>query len=154
MSHTKHIGRAIELHSTKTEPFRSRPRGAPEAEILALEHRLGIRFPEAYREYLLWMGNDYTGVLQGSDCFIRDVENNATGLRELLCENGIAHPAYKPIVFFMHQGYIAYWFDASDPKEDPEVFGFHENDRAPCISSQGAFSDWLYDQLHPTSHPA
>lgn len=146
-----HIGRAMELHRTRIEPALGRPRGAPEAEILALERRLDARFPAAYREYLRWMGNDCHGALQGSDCFIRDVETNAGGLRELLLENGVAHPSCRPIVFFMHQGYIAYWFDATDPSEDPEVSCFHENGELPAILTVGTFSEWLFEELLGTS---
>lgn len=143
-----HIERAVELHRTKIEPIRGRPRGAPEAEILALESRLGIRCPAAYRQYLLWMGNDSAGALQGSNCFIRDVEPNGAGLRELLRENGVAHPSCRPIVFFMHQGYIAYWFDAEDSSEDPEVYCFHESAESRAIVDAGTFSEWLFEELH------
>lgn len=142
-----YIERAIELHRTKIEPILGRSRGAPEVEILALEHRLGVRFPAAYREYLRWMGNDREGALQGSDCFIRDVETNTDGLRELLRENGVAHPSCRPIVFFLHQGCIAYWFDAGDPSDDPEVSCFHENGESRAILTVGTFSDWLFEEL-------
>jgi hypothetical protein len=142
-----HIERAIELHRKKIEPARARPRGAPEAEVLALERRLDVRFPAAYREYLRWMGNDHEGALQGSDCFIRNVETNAKGLQELLRENGVAHPSCRPIVFFLHQGYIAYWFDAADPREDPEVSCFHENGESREILTMGTFSEWLFEEL-------
>lgn len=142
-----HIERAIELHRTKIEPILGRPRGAPEAEILALEHRLGVRFPAAYREYLRWMGNDREGALQGSDCFIRNVETNANGLCELLRENGVAPPSCRPIVFFLHQGYIACWFDAGDQSDDPDVSCFHENGESRVILPAGTFSDWLFEEL-------
>lgn len=142
-----HIERAIELHRAKIEPALGRPRGAPEAEILALERRLGIQLPAAYREYLRWMGNDCKGALRGSDCFIRDVETNANGLRELLLENGVAHPSSRPIVFFLHQGYIAYWFDATDQRDDPELSCFHENGESRAILTMGTFSEWLFEEL-------
>ena len=142
-----HIARPIALHSSKIEPKVGRPVGAFKTDVVALEARLDIQLPEAYREYLLWMGADFRGVLQGSDCFINQVEANAEGLADLLEENELPKLPYKPIVFFLHQGYIACWFKASDQSADPEVFSFNESDKASGIRSLGPFSEWLYNEL-------
>ena len=141
------IDRSVELHKLKIEPVLGRPVGAFQSDLIALEARLRIRLPAAYREYLLWMGADFNGVLRGSDCFISQVEENCDGLSLLIEENGLSPLPYSPIVFFMHQGYIACWFDSSDQSDDPAVFGFSEAASVPGIQTYGSFSDWLYSEL-------
>jgi hypothetical protein len=142
-----HIARSIALHKSTIEPKLGRPIGAFTTDVVALEARLDVQLPEAYREYLLWMGADFHGLLQGSDCFINQVEANAEGLADLLEENGLPKLHYKPIAFFLHQGYIACWFNASDQSADPNVFSFNESDNASGIRSLGTFSEWLYNEL-------
>lgn len=74
------IAEAIAFHRRAVEP-RLRPAiGAAEGDVAALEERLGCTLPRAYREFLLWMREDRKGVLQGADCFLRDVESNVIGL--------------------------------------------------------------------------
>jgi len=70
------IERSIELHCEKVEPSLGKAIGAFRSDLLALEARVGTNFPEAYREYLLWIGADFNGLLRGSDCFIAHVEEN------------------------------------------------------------------------------
>lgn len=141
------IDRSIELHQLKIEPVLGRPIGAFKSDIIALEARIQAHFPEAYREYLLWIGADFNGALRGSDCFISHVEENYEGLKVLFKENDLIDLLYCPVVFFMHQGYIACWFDASDQSDDPVVFSFSEADSASGIQSVGTFSDWLYSEM-------
>lgn len=141
------IARSIALHSSKVEPKLGRPVGAFKTDVIALEARLGIQLPEAYREYLLWMGADFHGLLRGSDCFINHIEANTEGLADLLEENGLPKLPYKPIIFFMHQGYIACWFNASDQSHDPAVFSFNESESVSGIRTLGTFSEWLYNEL-------
>jgi hypothetical protein len=111
--------------------------GASELEVAALEARLGCKFPQAYREYLLWMGADDGGLLRGTDCFIGDVEANEQGLGRLLAENGLPPLPYRPVVFFLHQGYIACWFRMAGTAEDPEVLSFNEAEAGTGIRSLG-----------------
>lgn len=141
------IDRAIELHRLKIEPVLGRPIGAFKTDIIALEARIHSDFPEAYREYLLWIGADFNGVLRGSDCFISHVEENHEGLKVLFKENDLNELPCCPIVFFMHQGYSACWFEASDRSDDPVVFCFSESESASGIQSVGTFSEWLYGEI-------
>lgn len=140
------IERSIELHRAKVEPSLGRPIGAFRSDLLALEARIGINFPEAYREYLLWIGADFNGLLRGSDCFITHVEENCAALPALFDENGLTELSYQPVVFFMHQGYFACWFDA-EQASDPAVFCFNEANRELGIQACGTFSEWLYDEV-------
>jgi len=141
------IAEAIELHRKSAEPLRGSPVGASERDVASLEGRLGCRLPLAYREFLLWMGEDRKGLLQGSECFLGNVESNEHGLVRLLSENSLPSLAYRPVVFFLHQGYIACWFRMSDIAEDPEVFSFNEAVSEAGIRSLGSFSQWLYVEL-------
>lgn len=141
------IDRSVELHRLRIEPLLGRPVGAFQSDLIALEARIRIRLPVAYREYLLWMGADFNGVLRGSDCFISHVETNCDGLNLLFEENGLSPLPYSPIVFFMHQGYIACWFDSSDQSDDPAIFGFSEAAGESGIQTYGTFSNWLYSEL-------
>lgn len=43
-------------------------------EVEEIERWSGHRFPEAYREFLLWMGRG-GGFLQGFDCFYRHLKD-------------------------------------------------------------------------------
>jgi hypothetical protein len=141
------IDRSIDLHHSKFEPVFGRPIGAFKSDVVALEARIHTNLPAAYREYLLWMGADFNGVFRGSDCFVNHVEENHKGLVVLFKENDLVTLSYCPIVFFMHQGYIACWFDASDQSDDPAVFCFSEATSASGIQAVGTFSDWLCSEL-------
>lgn len=141
------IAHAVEFHRAMVEPSRGQPVGVSERKVASLEARLGCRLPLAYREYLLWMGNDQDGLLRGTDCFLGNVEANEQALAELLRENGLPPPAYRPVVFFLHQGYIACWFRMGETAEDPEVFSFNEGAREAGIRPLGSFSHWLYSEL-------
>src|SRR6185295_16287706 len=98
------------------EPRRGPTRGASEEEVAALERTLGKPLPPAYRSYLLWMGSDVQGVLRGSDCFVDHVVDNNAYLPDFLADNGVTFLLPTSFVcFFMHQGYIAAWFDLDSP---------------------------------------
>ena len=141
------IAEAIEFHRRVVKPSLGPPVGAPERDISALEVRLGCKLPLAYREFLLWMGGDLNGLLRGTDCFIGNIETNEQSLRDLLSENDLAPLSYRPVVFFLHQGYIAYWFSMNGARVDPEVFSFNEGLREVGIRSVGDFSLWLSAEL-------
>lgn len=101
--------------------------GTTEAEVLELERALGKRLPGAYRDYLLRSGHDESGPLRGTDCFIRHVLDNNKWLPELLAENGVRWTLPERYVcFFMHQGYVAAWFDLDDPSPDPKSWCYEE----------------------------
>ena len=83
-----HLAKSIALYRDVRFPL-AEPVGASNAEVDALEARLGCQLPAAYREYLLWMGNDRSGVMAGTECFLADVDDNELGLSELLAENAL-----------------------------------------------------------------
>jgi hypothetical protein len=141
------INKSVELHRVAVEPLLGAAVGAPPGEVAALEQRLGCQLPLAYREFLLWMGADRDGLLRGTECFIDSVEQNQQSLVELLEENGQPALGYKPVVFFMHQGYIACWFPMGGRDDDPLVYSFNEGDSHRGIKELGRFSDWLLTEL-------
>lgn len=141
------IAEAVEFYRKAVQPSRGPAVGASEGDVVSLEERLGSRFPLAYREFLLWMGEDRKGLLQGTECFLGNIESNEQGLIDLLSENGLSAPVYHPVVFFLHQGYIACWFRLGDTAEDPEVFSFNESMAEAGVRSLGNFSRWLYLEL-------
>jgi hypothetical protein len=94
-----------------------KPIGCADSEIFALEKSVGFELPAAYKDYLFFMGNDYNGVMRGTDCFVNNVKENTDYLPELLKENNIEGGlADNYLVFYNHQGYIASWFNL--PKEN------------------------------------
>lgn len=143
-----HLDEAKAFYAAELQRYyASPPRGATEEEINALEQRLGMSLPAAYREFLLWMGDDLDGIFRGSDCFAHSVLGNTKALKdELLPENGIDLGSENPVVFFMHQGYIAAWFDRTASEPDPVISFFSEgNDKG--IQTAGCFTDWLMAEL-------
>ena len=90
---------------------------------MALEHQLGARLPADYRAFLLWLGRDRGGVWRGSECFVDDVVANTSDLPDLLAESGLLHELPRRYVcVFMHQGYIATWFESPASGSDPPAF--------------------------------
>ncbi len=97
-------------------------------EVEELEQWIGHRLPEAYREFLLWMGRSGGGVLAGTNCFYEDLKRIQTSARELLEENhysgGLPKDAF---VFYMHQGYQFNFFHLEEG-DDPPVYFYIEED--------------------------
>lgn len=94
-------------------------------EVLALEQRLNLSLPEAYKEFLLWMGHG-SPVLKGTNCFYEDLPNLLNWALELLDEDGF--PKKLPddaFIFLMHQGYYFMFLKISEGK-DPPVYDYIE----------------------------
>jgi len=119
-----------------------------EAEVHALEQRLGLLLPEVYKEFLLWMGHGAGRLMRGSRFFYQDLP----GLREaavtLLNENNV--PALLPkeaFVFYMHQGYQFAFFQVSEGN-DPPVYYYNEGaDEKTFVISHRRFSEFLENQI-------
>ena len=124
------------------------PTGAEESEIRRMEKKLGHSFPPAYRQFLRWMGNDYEGVLRGSEWFLSDIPNNNKLLPELLADNGVNSTLNSPyLCFFSHQGYMAAWFFLSEGGSDPICYFYSEADSIDNEISVGSFSSFLLTEL-------
>lgn len=102
--------------------------GCTEAEVAALEQRIGHYLPAAYREFLLWIGHSAGHLLQGSDVFYQQLEPLPTYAQELLQENDITTPLPEDaFVFYVHQGYQFMFFRLSEG-DDPPVYYYGEGE--------------------------
>jgi hypothetical protein len=115
-----------------------------EDEINALEYHLGLSLPQAYREFLLWMGHSGGGLLRGSDCFYKHLPHLREWAVELLEEDNFHEPLPDDaFVFFMHQGYQFAFFRLSEG-DDPPVYYYHEStDQSSFVISHRSFSEFL-----------
>jgi hypothetical protein len=133
------------FHRAEIEPLLGPCVGASEAEVAALEQRLGFALPVGYRDLLMWMGRDHHGALVGSDCFFNHIESNNQCLRELLAENHVGHPLPGSYVtVFTHQGYMAAWFELPPEQPDPPCHYYGEGEGLRAFASVSAF---FLDQL-------
>ena len=112
-------------------------------EVEALERKLGVAFPAAYKAFLLILGRDGGPDFVGSDCTIGHVPKLREGAEELLqsCGSPFRLPE-SVVVFLMHQGYVFAYFIADGRSEDPPVFFYLEGDSAPVQKAE-TFSAWL-----------
>lgn len=133
------------LYDRELRPHFGEPRGCTTSRVHTLEAAFGHGFPSAYREFLLWMGEDKYGPLRGSGWLARDLLQNREWVAELLEDNEIAVDG--PILpFFCHQGYMTAWFALPARDEDPPCFFFCEGqDEAPEYGRQ--FSEILLEAL-------
>lgn len=82
------------------------------------------------------MGRDKRGMWQGSDCFVDDIVGITEALPELLEENGLAHElSAKYVCVFMHQSYIATWFEVPAESDDSPAYVFNEGQAELGIQS-------------------
>jgi SMI1-KNR4 cell-wall len=127
----------------------TRPLPCKIEEIEELERWIGHRFPEAYREFLLWMGRGGGGFLQGSDCFYRHLKDIQLAAQELLKED--LFPGKLPdsvFVFFMHQGYQFNFFYFDD-NNDPPIYWYLEEVPTKTSFTQlyPCFSEFILTEL-------
>jgi SMI1-KNR4 cell-wall len=118
-------------------------------EIEELERWRGHRFPEVYREFLLWMGHSGGDFLAGSDCFYTSLKDLQSAAQELLEED--TFPGRLPdnaFVFFMHQGYQFDFFYLND-EVDPPVHWYLEEIPVRTSFSQLCphFSDFVLKEM-------
>jgi hypothetical protein len=118
-------------------------------EVEELECWSGHRLPEAYREFLLWMGKGGGGFLQGSDCFYRDLKDLPSAVLELLEEDQFVGKLPENVfVFFLHQGYQFnfFYFDDGD---DPPIYWYLEEipARASFVQLYSCFSEFILAEL-------
>lgn len=124
------------------------PEGSQEEKISFFEGKYMLRLPKAYRQYLLWMGNDIAGVFRGSEWFLKDLVDNNQFLPEFLDENKVPYNKKKnPICFFSHQGYMAAWFYLNE-SDNPDCYFYSEVNSNSIAELDGRFSDFLLKELH------
>lgn len=138
---------ARELHRRVIEPALGRPIGALPEDIKALEEQVGYKLPLVYREFLLWLGRDNSGVFKGSDFGPSEIAPNTTSLLTALAEQNITAPAVPVLSFFSHQGYSFLWFELGQPEQDPVVFAFSEAFTPAVVRKVGSFSSWLVEEF-------
>lgn len=107
------------------------PIGCTTEEIEALETFIGGCLPQAYREFLVWMGHSCGQFLRGSDCFYSRLKAMQASARELLQEDHYAHTLPEDgFVFFMHQGYYFLFLRLTEG-DDPPIYSYLENTDQP-----------------------
>jgi hypothetical protein len=137
-----------EFHRKQIKPYIGSPIGCREKEIKALEQDIGFSLPEAYRQYLRWMGKDYEGVFVGGDWFITHVIDNTRYLPELLAENDVEFSLPEHyLAFFSHQGYMMAWFNLPKEGDNPPAYFFNETDQLPFPRLEGKFTDVLFENM-------
>jgi hypothetical protein len=142
-----YLDAAKALYDTRLREHFGRPRGRWRWTVSRLEREFGFPFPTAYREFLLWMGEDRKGPFRGSACFPTSLARNTEWLPGLLAENQLAFPLPERfLAFFMHQGYIAAWFALPAASDDPPVWMFNEGTTSQP-EQLFTFSEWLLDYL-------
>ena len=137
-----------EFHSREIELYTGKAVGCSENEIKEIELKIGYDLPEAYRQYLQWMGKDYKGVFVGCDWFITDITDNNELLAELLIKNQVDYKLAKHyLAFFSHQGYMVAWFDLPKESENPTVYFFTESRESLAVKTEEKFTDFLFNDM-------
>ena len=116
--------------------------GCETYEVVNLEKQLGIFLPEAYKEFLLWMGKDPSIFLRGSEIEYQCLVKIQQRANELLNERDLKPLSYNAFVFYIHQGYQFSYF-LLDENEDPDVYFFDEviTKGVECLNV--SYSKWL-----------
>lgn len=138
----------------KKQLFRFRkPKGCSVQEINELEMSVGFLLPEAYKQYLLYMGKDYQGPLRGTDCFLKHALQNTAYLPDLLDEN--QNPFELPdnyLAFYSHQGYAMAWFILPKENDNPPVYYWNEGQDLKIPTQFSTFTDFFVNELREISN--
>ncbi len=121
-----------------------------EKEISELEKQIGLKLPEAYKEFLLWSGKGLGSFEIGSDIFYDQVDlvELQQDARDLLVENNF--PQQLPedaFVFWMHGGYMFTFFRTSEGA-NPSVHFYRESFKEDFAwNHQAHFTDFLIVEM-------
>lgn len=141
---TIYFGEIIEFY--RLHKF-DKPVGCSLEDIAIFEANIGFPLPDAYKDYLELMGMDYQGVMRGTDCFLKHINDNNDWLPDLLNENKVNYKLPKNyLTFFSHQGYIMSWFDLPILAPDPDVYVYAEGQmKEPEL--KGNFSNFMTQEI-------
>lgn len=146
-----HLVQIRAFHKEMVEPWSGPRVGCSEAEILALEVRLGWPLPLAYKQYLTFMGADRKGVFVGCDWFIEAARINT--IDSELAYMGVDYtPRGDTLTFMSHQGYMFGWLDLPFLSDDPPVYFYTESAKDNAIEHHIRFTDLLLAELEHMSY--
>ncbi len=146
-----HLVQIRAFHRKMVELWTGPPAGCAEAEILALEARLGWPLPLPYKQYLAFMGNDRKGVFVGCDWFIEAANVNSIDF-ELAYMEVEYTPLGDTLTFMSHQGYMFSWMDLPVSSDDPPVYFYTEEAKDNTIERHIRFTDLLLAELEYMSY--
>ena len=97
--------------------------GYEESGIVRCEQELDVRFPAAYRDFLLCMGKASGDLLCGSDqAGLEDLEDFRKQALELIEESGSTFRLPDDaVVWLFHQGYQFTYFRCNAPRDTPQM---------------------------------
>lgn len=105
--------------------------GLRDEEVVALEHSLGVTFPQDFRTYLLRMGTRTGHLFAGSDVDPWKYAEYRHDLAEIIADEGItSFLTPRTVVFLRHQGYSFLFFEADNPTTSA-VWTYAEGDEQP-----------------------
>jgi hypothetical protein len=116
--------------------------GCSDQEIEAIEQKLGVNLPGAYRQFLAQMGRCAGTFFQGTDFLYRELPTLRGQAEELLrgCDVGLELNR-SDFVFAVHQGYTFLFFQCGR-SDDPPVFLYEEAETSFRQVAE-SFSSWL-----------
>lgn len=112
---------------------------ASNKEIIEVEQRLNIQFPEFYIDFLKLAGNGLTPFWQGSDYEVNKLVDLQTASKEILIENG-QNVTENMFTFWMHQGYQFCFFTIDS---NFSIYYFNECDNTGIVKIANSFDDFL-----------
>lgn len=129
-----------DLCSIPSESIRS----CTEAEVTHLEQEMGLMFPAAYREFLLWCGKKLGRVVWDDRFyypFQPEMKEEAIDALTFHQQNA-SFIQENVIVILSHEGYL-YDFIRADEGDDPPVYRLIVGQEVELASPH--FSDYLYN---------
>lgn len=142
-----------QYHTEYIEPYLGKAEGCSQKEIVDLERILGYPLPEAYCQFLKWMGKDYHGIFTGCNWFITDVISSTEWLPQFLAENNINFELPEHyLVFFSYRGYIAAWFELPKASDNPTAYYFNKSKELTVPTNAGNFTDVLFKDMRDLAY--
>lgn len=102
------------------------------------------KLPKQYLEFMRYAGSGKFWV--GSSCSFSEVPNLKKYAKDLLNENGFSHDLKDDdFVFWMHCGYMFYFFNLNEG-DDPPIYYYSEcDDMTDFIKCSERFTDFIID---------